>query len=166
MDITVLDTTVPVTLQSHTFQSRWRYSPGYYSPSDVAVRSRWRYSPGHYSPNEVTVPDITVPVMLQSPTLLPQCPTVLDDYLLKHVFKTTIALSLTLYLQLVVSKVLVFFSILSVGRDRVRHATLLGCDLLDNHIGRVHTNFQVSDTLSKKVLISIKKIWLSSHANS
>ena len=31
--------------------------------------------------------------------------------------------------------------------------SLYGCDLLDNRIGRLHTNFQVSATLSKKVLI-------------
>ena len=31
--------------------------------------------------------------------------------------------------------------------------SLYGCDLLDNCIGRLHTNFQVSATLSKKVLI-------------
>ena len=28
--------------------------------------------------------------------------------------------------------------------------SLYGCDLLDNRIGRLHTNFQVSATLSKK----------------
>ena len=27
------------------------------------------------------------------------------------------------------------------------------CDLLDNRIGRLHTNYQISATLSKKVLI-------------
>ena len=31
--------------------------------------------------------------------------------------------------------------------------TLHGSDLLDNRIGRLHTNFQISATLSKKVLI-------------
>ena len=30
---------------------------------------------------------------------------------------------------------------------------LTWCDILDNRIGRLHTNFEVSTTLSKKVLI-------------
>ena len=33
------------------------------------------------------------------------------------------------------------------------NVSLLGCDLLDNRIGRLHTNFYISPTLSKKVLI-------------
>ena len=32
-----------------------------------------------------------------------------------------------------------------------------GCDLIDNRIGRLHTNFHVSATLSKKVLIFPQK---------
>ena len=35
----------------------------------------------------------------------------------------------------------------------VGHAPLLGYALFDNCIGRLHANFQVSATLSKKVLI-------------
>ncbi len=37
--------------------------------------------------------------------------------------------------------------------DRVGHVPLLGYVLLDNCIGRLYTKFQVSATLSKKVLI-------------
>ena len=37
--------------------------------------------------------------------------------------------------------------------DCVGHGPLLGYGLLDNCIGRLHANFQVSATLSKKVLI-------------
>ena len=33
---------------------------------------------------------------------------------------------------------------------------LNGCDLLDNRIGRLLTNFQISATLSKKVLIFLQ----------
>ena len=36
---------------------------------------------------------------------------------------------------------------------------LYGCDLLDNRISRLHTNFQVSATLSKKVGVEVDKIW-------
>ena len=36
---------------------------------------------------------------------------------------------------------------------------LHGCDLLDNRIGRLHTNFQISATLSKKVLIFPPKLY-------
>ncbi len=44
-----------------------------------------------------------------------------------------------------------------VGGDRTGHAHLLGYDLLDVCIGRLHTNFQISATLSKKVLIFVPK---------
>ena len=36
------------------------------------------------------------------------------------------------------------------------NVSLHGCDLLDNRIGRLHTNFQITATLSKKVLIFSK----------
>ena len=36
--------------------------------------------------------------------------------------------------------------------------SLYGCDILDNRIGRLHTNFQVSATLSKKVLFFFLQI--------
>ena len=41
----------------------------------------------------------------------------------------------------------------TADRDWVGHGPLLGYALLDNCIGRLHANFQVSATLSKKVLI-------------
>ena len=46
---------------------------------------------------------------------------------------------------------------LNVGGDRVGHAPSLGYDHLDGGIGRLHTNFQISATLSKKVLIFSQK---------
>ena len=44
--------------------------------------------------------------------------------------------------------------------------SLYGCDFLDNRIGRLHTNFQVSVTLNKKVLIfSPNSIHFHFHSN-
>ena len=45
------------------------------------------------------------------------------------------------------------FRLLNVGGETVGYAPLLGYDFLDNRIGRLHTYFQISATLSKKVLI-------------
>ncbi len=45
----------------------------------------------------------------------------------------------------------------NVGGDRTGHAHLLGYDILDECIGRLHANFQISPTLSKKVLIFVPK---------
>ena len=42
-----------------------------------------------------------------------------------------------------------------VGGDRTGHAHLLGYDLLDECIGRLYTNFQISATLSKKFFLGI-----------
>ena len=39
--------------------------------------------------------------------------------------------------------------VLNVGGDRAGHVHLLGYDFLDWFIGRLHTNFQISATLSK-----------------
>ena len=38
-------------------------------------------------------------------------------------------------------------------KGKVGHAPSLGHDILDGYIGRLHTNFQISATHSKKVLI-------------
>ena len=38
------------------------------------------------------------------------------------------------------------------------HAPSLGYDLLDGGIGRLHTNFQISASLSKKVLIFLPNV--------
>ena len=51
---------------------------------------------------------------------------------------------------------------LNVGGGRVGHAPSLGYDLLDGGIGRLHTNFQISATLSKKVLIFLANLEISS----
>ena len=40
----------------------------------------------------------------------------------------------------------------------VGHAPSLGYDNIDGSIGRLHTNFQISATLSKKVLIFVPKM--------
>ena len=48
----------------------------------------------------------------------------------------------------------IFFN---VGGDRTDNAHLLRHDLLDELKGRLHTNFQISATLSKKVLIFVPK---------
>ena len=45
----------------------------------------------------------------------------------------------------------------NVGGDRTGHAHLLGYDILDECIGRLHTHFQILATLSKKVLIFVPK---------
>ena len=50
---------------------------------------------------------------------------------------------------------------LNVGGGRVYHAPSLGYDNLDGCIGRLHTNFQISATLSKKVLIFSQKGYFS-----
>ena len=47
---------------------------------------------------------------------------------------------------------------LNVGGGRVGHAPSLGYDLLDGGISRLHTNFQISATLSKKVLIFLANL--------
>ena len=49
------------------------------------------------------------------------------------------------------------FTFLIVERSRVGHAPLLGYDLLDGGIGRLHTKFQTSAALSKKVMIFFPK---------
>ena len=60
------------------------------------------------------------------------------------------------------SGVVIFLNhrVLNVG-DRAGHAHLLGYDFLDGCIGRLHTNFQISATLSKKVLIFVQKCHFS-----
>ena len=45
---------------------------------------------------------------------------------------------------------------LNIGGGRLGHAPLLGYDHLYGNIGRLHTNFQISATLSKKVLIFLQ----------
>ena len=44
-----------------------------------------------------------------------------------------------------------------VGHNRSHGTEVHGYDILDEPIGRLHTNFQVSATLSKKVLIFVLK---------
>ena len=48
--------------------------------------------------------------------------------------------------------------LLNVGGDRAGHAHLLGVNFLDGCIDTLHTNFQLSGTLSKKVLILSPKM--------
>ena len=43
----------------------------------------------------------------------------------------------------------------------VGHAPSLGYDNIDGGIGRLHTNFEISGTLSKKVLIFVPKMHFS-----